>query len=136
MLVRGAKRQERIPSVLMDLYWLPVKARIEFKICLLTYKALKHHVPRYLYDCLRPYELGTVMNVRRLDDQHRLLEPRSSDGLSDRAFASCAPRLYNKLPVNLKDADCETAFKKQLKTHLYMKCYDEDDYTIKDEYKL
>ncbi|XP_064646202.1 uncharacterized protein LOC135499388 [Lineus longissimus] len=31
---------ERISPVLMRLHWLPVKARVEFKILLLTYKAV------------------------------------------------------------------------------------------------
>ena len=39
----------RVPttSSLIELHWLPLKARIEFKICLITFKALKFKQPSY-----------------------------------------------------------------------------------------
>ena len=39
----------RVPttSSLIELHWLPLKARIEFKICVITFKALKFHQPSY-----------------------------------------------------------------------------------------
>ena len=37
---------------LTELHWLPVKARIEFKIALIIYKCLKGNVPKYLKDLL------------------------------------------------------------------------------------
>ena len=40
----------RVPttSSLIDLHWLPLKARIEFEICLITFKALKFNQPSYI----------------------------------------------------------------------------------------
>ena len=40
----------RVPttSSLIELHWLPLKARIEFKICLITFKALKFNQPSYI----------------------------------------------------------------------------------------
>ena len=40
-LVAGAKKQEHITPVLQTLHWLPIRARIDFKILLITYKALR-----------------------------------------------------------------------------------------------
>ena len=37
---------------LIELHWLPVKARIEFKIVLIIYKCLNCNVPKYLKDLL------------------------------------------------------------------------------------
>ena len=39
-LIAGTAPRERITPVLIDLHWLPIKARIVFKICVLTYTAL------------------------------------------------------------------------------------------------
>ena len=39
----------------------------------------------------------------------------------DRAFCAYAPRLWNKLPDNIKAADSVQNFKKQLKTLLFRK---------------
>ena len=44
----------RVPTTryLIELHWLPVKARIEFKICLEAFKTLKFGEPKYLSDLL------------------------------------------------------------------------------------
>ena len=39
----------------------------------------------------------------------------------NRAFCAYAPRLWNRLPDNIKAADSEQNFKKQLKTLLFRK---------------
>ena len=41
-------RRDHISPVLASLHWLPVKFRIEFKILLLTYKALNDQATSYL----------------------------------------------------------------------------------------
>ena len=41
-------KREHIKPVLQELHWLPIKQRIEFKTCLLTYKSLKNDQPIYL----------------------------------------------------------------------------------------
>ena len=45
-----------------------MKARIIYKICLLTYKALKFGEPKYLYEYLVPFELETSVTVRHASD--------------------------------------------------------------------
>ena len=47
-LIVGISPRERITPVLNDLHWLPIKARIVFKICVLTYNALKTRKSIYL----------------------------------------------------------------------------------------
>jgi hypothetical protein len=46
---------DHITPVLGSLHWLPVKARADFKILLLTYKALHGLAPTYLSDLVLPY---------------------------------------------------------------------------------
>ena len=42
-------------SFLYTIHWLPVLARIEYKICLLVYKTLKYNSPAYLHELLTHY---------------------------------------------------------------------------------
>ena len=49
------KKCEHISPVLKTLHWLPIKFRIDYKILLLTYKALKGLAPVYLSELLIPY---------------------------------------------------------------------------------
>jgi hypothetical protein len=46
---------DHITPVLASLHWLPVKARADFKVLLLTYKALHGLAPTYIYDLVLPY---------------------------------------------------------------------------------
>ena len=61
----------RITPTLIDLHWLPVKARIKYKICVLTYQAIKTGKPEYLRIMLQNYELETNMVVRHAADGYR-----------------------------------------------------------------
>ena len=74
----------RITPICIQLHFLPVKARIEFKICLLVYKALKYGQPSYLLKLLPPYVTASTVQLR---SSGRLAEPRISNlANSERCF--------------------------------------------------
>ena len=51
-----------VTGPLMSLHWLPVKYRVQFKVCLMTYKVYKNKYPAYLEDCVQPYR--SIYNTR------------------------------------------------------------------------
>ena len=51
-LIYCAPKFCRITPILMELHWLPVRARIEFKILLITFKVIKGLAPKYLSDLI------------------------------------------------------------------------------------
>ena len=53
-LVTGCSYEERVTPHLIELHWLPIKARILFKVCTLTHIALKTNKPTYLAEKLIP----------------------------------------------------------------------------------
>ena len=53
---------------LMKLHWLPVKARVEFKICLTTFRALKFNQPLFIRELLSLPPVEPVMSLRSSDD--------------------------------------------------------------------
>ena len=59
-LIKKILLHERITLALIELHWLPMKARI----CLLTYKALKFGEPKYLNEYLVPFRLETSITVK------------------------------------------------------------------------
>ena len=75
----------RVPTTrfLIKLHWLLIKAHIEFKICLIVFKALKFGQPKYIADMLSPVTISHL-TLRSDDDPYRLHEPRAVD---ERAFA-------------------------------------------------
>ena len=54
--VTSTSKYEHITTVLTDLHWLPVAARIDFKIAVLTFKAPATNRPSYLHELLHPHK--------------------------------------------------------------------------------
>ena len=83
----------RVPttSSLIELHWLPLKARIEFKICLITFKALKFNQLSYIREFLFFSSHESTLGLRSADDPYRLHEPRTvrERGFANRSFLHC-----------------------------------------------
>ncbi len=71
-------RKYDISPVLSTLHWLPVKHRLDFKILLMTYKALNGLAPQYLSELLSHYSPPRPL---RSQNSGRLIIPRISNQL-------------------------------------------------------
>ena len=91
-----------------DLHWLPIGARIDFKLLLIIHKALAIGSPEYICDSLTPSMCGGLYRPR----------PPRGHAFVDRSFHISAPRLYNQLPNDFK-VEPLLPFKKKTKTFLY-----------------
>ena len=119
MICKARKYDEALP-LLFKLHWLPIAYRIKFKVMLLTYKALHGEAPSYILNLLVPYNPDRSL---RSSDQNYLVEPRVISKYGERAFAACAPRLWNTLPLQIRDSSTTCAFKSSLKTLLFRKAF-------------
>ena len=107
----------------MVLHWLPVKFRIDYKIIIITYKAIHGTAPNYL---------SSFVNLKsnfsyslRSNDKYLLSNPdfRTLPTLGDRAFVAAAPKLWNDLPLDLRCISDFNVFKRNLKTHLFKRAF-------------
>ena len=116
-LVALSKKRDHITPVLFDLHWLPVIHRIDFKVLLLTYKTLSGMAPAYMSDMLHPYVPTRTLR----SSSSNLLQMPSARTITygERAFSIRAPKLWNALPLNIKQAGSVEHFKKLLKQHLF-----------------
>ncbi|XP_042341014.1 uncharacterized protein LOC121942011 [Plectropomus leopardus] len=116
-LLTGTRKHEHISPILASLHWLPIHFRISFKILLFTFKSLNGLAPPYLSELLQPY---TPLRSLRSADQLLLSVPKTKRKLrGDRAFAVAAPKLWNDLPLHIRQASSLSVFKSHLKTHLF-----------------
>ncbi len=112
-LLTNTNRREHITPVLNSLHWLPVHCRIDFKLLMFVFKALNGLAPSYLPELLTVRELGRAL---RSSNQLLLEVPRSKDKhRGDRAFSVAAPRLWNKLPAEMRLISDLGLFKSRLK---------------------
>ena len=137
-LIFGVPPRTPTTPYLIELHWLPVKARIEFKLCLVTFKVLKFGEPKYLADLLRHPPARPGVAVRHDGDPLRLAEPRAYQQSSffERSFAYMAPRLYNRLPLSVRQLSSIECFKRQLKTFLFDRSYNLERGVVTDGYRL
>ena len=108
------RRSEHITPILQDLHWLPVPQRIEFKVLVLTFKAIHGLAPVYLRNLV---SVRGQSRFLRSSSRVRLFQPKPlCSAYADRAFASAAPRLWNKLPPRLTTCTDIMEFRALLKT--------------------
>ena len=119
-----AAAREHIKPILVKLYWLVVAARAQFKVLVLTYKALNGLGPEYLKDRLLPYEPTRQLRSSQgaLLKEPSLKEVRGR-ACRQRAFLAAAPRLWNALPTEIRLAPTLMTFQHQVKTFLFQKAF-------------
>ena len=100
---------------------LPIEQRIMFKICLLSYKVVYGLAPGYLGELVELEKISDETKTRqRSQDLWRLKVPRpSKTKLGDRRFSSCAPVIWNSVPLAIRSTNNNDTFKKLLKTHFF-----------------
>ena len=119
-LVTRKRKFEHITPILRSLHWLPIRARIKFKVLTLVFKCLYGNAPAYLSELIKPYQPGRNL---RSQSKNLLSEIRvKSKTFGDRAFEKMAPTLWNKLPQNIRHITDFDKFKSMLKTHLFDNC--------------
>ena len=122
-IIIGLKKRDHITETLRDLHWLPVEERTVFKINLITFKTLNGSSPRCLEDILKFYHQARTLRSSR--DHLRLEEPNfNMTTYGQRAFSVAAPRLWNKLPFEIRACSDVNVFKSKLRTFLFKKVYD------------
>lgn len=120
-ILTRTNRRSHISPILKELHWLPVSYRINFKILVLTFRALHGQAPSYIGDLLLPY---TPARALRSADQNLLMVPRTQfQTRGARSFQAVAPRLWNDLPLSLRSVASVGAFKTQLKTFLFAQAF-------------
>ena len=107
-------KYDHLGDILKKLHWLPIRERINYKILLLVYKSLNGMGPKYLQD---------LLNYANFNHNIHLVEPRIHTAMGERAFQKCAPKLWNSIPVPIKECETLEGFKSKLKTHLFEIAY-------------
>ena len=95
-LVLKAKKCDHVTPLLQTLHWLPIKARIQYKLSLLCHNFFSDSSPRIL----------SFPRVR-------------TKTFGESAFSLAAPKQWNSLPASLRNITSTTSFKKALKTYLF-----------------
>ena len=123
-LLTGVRKHHHISPTLAALHWLPICFPVNFKVLMLTYKALNGLGPRYLAERLLPPRSTRITRVSQ-EVKLRSLTPREAqkEKTQNWAFSAVAPRLWNNLPPEICVAPTLGILKTQLKTWLFTQAF-------------
>ncbi|KAI5626686.1 hypothetical protein C0J50_13975, partial [Silurus asotus] len=116
-----SRKYDHITPILSSLHWLPVKFRIDYKLLLLTYKALNGLAPMHLSRSL----LTRYNPSRSLRSQNSglLVVPRIAKSTKGGRTFSHLAKLWNSLPDSVRGSDTLSQFKCRLKTYVFSEFY-------------
>ena len=106
---------DHLGDTMKDLHWLPISYRIQYKILLLVYKCLNGMGPDYL---------SNMFHYANYNHFIYLTEPRVYMHYGERSFQKVGPKLWNELPLEIKNCMSLDSFKVYLKTFLFKRAYD------------
>ena len=115
-VVTKAPRFSRSIPLLNSLHRLPIKFRIQFKICNFVFCCLYDGHPSYLSSLL--FSADSVKHLRS-NNTNKLKVARIRTKFGARAFSVSGPTLWNLLPAHLRVAKNISSFRKLLKTHFF-----------------
>ena len=110
-LVLGKSRMDSPTQCLKDLPWLPIHLRVEYKVLVTVWKRLSNQAAGYLKSMLQRTKHLSLL----------VLPSTKKKTFADRSSSVTRPRLWNHLPVKLRDLASLHDFKKQLKIFMFEK---------------
>ena len=116
LVVRASPNAHTTP-VLAQLHWLPVQARISYKIACLCFSSINFSTPAYLSDILHLYSARPLRSSADTCLLKLPLYKHKTKG--DHAFSHFGPSVWNSLPSHIRNAVTITTFKSALKTHFF-----------------
>ena len=100
-----------------ELNWLKFPKRVLYHTGLMVYKALNGQAPTYVASMISFVSEHHARQTRSATSG-TLHIPKSNSALLDNAFSVYAPKLWNNIPLEIKNIDNIFKFKKDLKTYL------------------
>ena len=118
---RARVKSERLESIRSSLHWLPIRERIDYKIAILTFKALSNMAPSYLVELVNRYQPPRPLRSAN----HNLLQTSQIRlaRYGARSFSHVASDLWNSLPENIRSSNALSQFSRLLKSHLFDRAY-------------
>lgn len=107
------------PSNIMfkELNWLTFPQRVQYHSNTMVYKALNELAPEYISDIFIKVSDSHTRTLRSTDND-LLRIPSSKTNFFENSFTISASKLWNQLPLDIRNSPSQSAFKTSLKAHL------------------
>ena len=122
--VFNLRRYERvsISAYMKRIHFLPVNCRIDFKVCMFVFKCLVGLAPDYMISLVTPK--SSLESLRVHSDKNLLQMPHlENENYRNRRFSVYAPKVWNSLPIEIRNSNSLSEFQTKLKTYLFSRAY-------------
>ena len=109
-------KYQHITPTFKKLHWLPIKQRMDYKICLLTYKTLTNQQPSYLYNSLS-FPSHSVST--RSSDSLVLSIPCQIVTAKGLSLSSVHDSGIHSIPLDTRNSSSLSIFPSRFKTHFF-----------------
>ena len=120
-VVAKKRKFDHISETRKELHWLPVEARIKFKMLNFVWKSLNEMAPIYLVKKIK--KKANQRSLRSTDTNILYIPGYNRTTFGGRAFENAAPALWNKLPIDIRNIKTMSLFQSRLKTCLFTQYY-------------
>lgn len=115
-LIVGLKKSDHIRHHHREHGWLPIDNHILYRSACLVFSVSHSSAPLYLHHHLQPQRV--LSTHLRSQDQQLVNVPRHRTEMGSRAFRISAPRIWNNIPLCIREASSVSAFRANFKRHL------------------
>ena len=129
-IIKNLRKYDHISQPLMDLHWLKIPERIEFKIGILVHSCVHGSAPAYLKELLSNSNTHATMTLRSRSSYKLDVLPCSNSQARRSAFQYVGPSVWNSIPAPLRAIMDIEIFKKHLKSYLFTKSHPTADVFI------
>jgi len=118
-LLTAAPERQKYPRNIRRRLTGYVKPHVTTMLFILVFQCLTGRAPAYLADDCQLTTSAVSTRRLRSTDTTMCFVRRSNNSFGDRCFAAAGPRLWNRLPIHLRQCDSLEQLKRLLKTHLF-----------------
>ena len=105
-------------EALITLHWLPIRARIDYKLLCIVHNCKYGKAPQYLKDLLINKTVVRSLHSSKYTNTDFIVQFNECKTFGDRSFLYYAPKLWYSLPMSINQIPQLDAFKKAVKTFL------------------
>ena len=103
------------------LHWLPVQYKIQYKVLLITYKALNNTTPGYITELINSKSTTRSLHSNNIYFMYPIVI--QSHMVSVHSCKQCPYLIWNSIPLEFHSSSTVNTFKKAIKTHLFVKAF-------------
>ena len=124
-LIVRKRKYDSISATIRDVvHWLPIRQRVEFKLCVLVFNSLHNLAPNYLSTMCQSVAENPSCRYLRSAARGDLAVPLTrTTRYGPRSFAVAGPSTWNSLPAPLRNCQPSSSFRHELKSELFARAY-------------